>query len=117
MCGNVLSLYTAQVQELEDDEREHDGEYIVLLGERGHSGDSGWEYLEEDIDEEGSEEREGSPGDTGRRSANEGYENCGGPVVTPRNKRTRIEEEVARELEATDDYDDDDDSGKEKFGF
>ena len=37
---------------MEDAEREHDGEVFLLPGERGHSRDTGWDDLEEEMVEE-----------------------------------------------------------------
>ena len=52
MCDKHLLLKHAQVQEVEDAEREHDGEVFLLPGERGHSRDTGWDDLEEEMVEE-----------------------------------------------------------------
>ena len=56
MCDKHLLLKQAQVQEVEDAEREHDGEVFLLPGERGHSRDTGWD----DLDEEMVEEQDGN---------------------------------------------------------
>ena len=100
-------------------DREHDGEDIVLPGESGYSGNSGWENLEEDIEEEESDRQVGGGTEVhGRYSSGEGDEYHGENVVTPSNKRARLdlEKELEDALEE-DDEDDGDDSVKENFGF
>ena len=86
---NALVFEQAPVQEDEDDKREHDGEVIVLPGESGHSGNSGWEDLEEEIVGEGDEERERSTEEGNCRNSDTGDK----LMVTPRNKRQALKEE------------------------
>ena len=105
-----------QVEEAKAVDREHDGDEIVLPGESGYSGDSGWDNLEEDIEKE-----DGGTEVCDRDSSGEGDEQQGGNVVTPRNKKARIE--LANELDAAlrasgdSDKESDDDNQGVKFGF
>ena len=89
------------MQEDDNDKREHDGEVIVLPGESGHSGNSGWDDLEEEIMGEGDKERERSTEEGNSRNYYTGDKH----MVTPRNKRKVLEEDTSSESE------------NESFGF
>ena len=116
ICCGVLEFGKMQVEEARGIDREHDGDEIVLPGESGYSGDSGWDNLEEDIEKE-----DGGTEVCDRDSSGEGDEQQGGNVVTPRNKKARIE--LANELDAAlrasgdSDKESDDDNQGVKFGF
>ena len=55
MCCGVLALGQTQAEEVKED-KENDGEDIVLPGESGYGGDSGWENLGEGFEDVGEEE-------------------------------------------------------------
>ena len=116
MCCGVLEFGKMQVEEAKIIDREHDGDEIGLPEESDYSGNSGLYNLEGGIVEEdgGTEVRD-------RDSSGEGDEQQGGNVVTPRNKKARIE--LANELDAAlrasgdSDKESDDDNQGVKFGF
>ena len=113
----AVYLHLANMQVEKEVNREHDGEDIVLPGESGYSGNSGWENLEEDIEEEESDRQVGGGAEVhGRDSSGEGNEYHGGNVVTPRHKRARLELEKDMEAALEDDGGDEDDHD-EGFGF
>ena len=105
MCCGVLAFGKIQVEEI--DNREHDGEEIVLPGEDGYSGDSRWENLGEDSQEAGTEADAG---------AGEGDDYHGGSIVTPRNKRARNRLEDHLD-ETMDENSSDEDDNRVEFGF
>ena len=51
MCCGVLAFGKIQVEEAKVLNREHDSNKIVLPRESGYSGNSGWDNLEEDVEE------------------------------------------------------------------
>ena len=108
-----LDFGKTQVKEVREVDREHDGEEIVLPGKSGYSDDSGWETLGEDIEEEDIERQGGGVEVHGPDGSGQGDERHGGNVVTPRNKRARldIEAEINKQLE------DSDSEGGDDVGF
>ena len=115
MCCGVFAFGKMQVEEPEVVDREHDGDKIVLPGESGYSSDSGWDNLEEDVEEEDGDAEVGD-----RDSSGGGDEHQGRNVVTPRSKKARLEleKEVDAELRANGDYHEDSDHEEsEDFGF
>ena len=107
-----LDFGKTQVKEVREVDREHDGEEIVFPGENGYRDDSGWENLGEDIEEEDSERQGGGAEVHGPDGSGQGDERHGGNVVTPRNKRARleIEGEINEQLEESDNESEDSDS-------
>ena len=113
ICCGVLEFGKMQVEEAKVVDREHDGDEIVLPGESGYSGDSGWDNLEGDVEEE-----DGGTEVCERDSSGEGNEQQGGNVVTPRNKKARVEleNELLAAYGASDEESEDDNQGV-RFGF
>ena len=86
--------------------------------ESGYSGNSGWENLEDGIEGEESDRQVGGGTEVhGRYSSGEGNEYHGENVVTPSNKRARLELERDFEAALEGDEDDEENSRNEGFGF